>query len=215
MAKGVYLHVDISSAKETIEALRDLHTEKEFRNIVYSAFKRTGEYTRTAVKRIVPHDYEVTQKEVYKHIGSARTKFGGGGIGVSCCIPIDGKRLTIGGTFKASGGAPGWSVRKGKRYKITARIAKGQKSTLPSEMKHQGGYPPFINTSAAKLNGVAFTRTGKKTKDGKDAIAKVVGIGVPQMPMNRSEDEVQEAIANKLIERLEHEHAWRVKRCQR
>lgn len=214
MAKGVYLHVDISSAKETIEALRDLHTEKEFRNIVYSAFKRTGEYTRTAVKRIVPQDYEVTQKEVYKHIGSARTKFGGGGIGVSCCIPIDGKRLTIGGGFKADGGAPGWSA-KGKRYKITTQMVKGKTSTLPTIMKHQGGHPPFINTSAPKLNGLVFTRTGRMTKNGKHAIARVAGISVPQMPMNQSKDDVQEAIANKLIERLEHEHAWRMKRCQR
>ncbi len=172
-----------------------------------------SEYTRTAIKRIVPRNYEVTQEEVYRHIGSAKTRFSGG-IGVNCCIPIKGKRLSIGGGFSASGGAPGWSS-KGKQYKITTQMVKGQTSTLPDVMKHQGNNPPFINTTAPKLNGLAFTRTGYKTKNGKDAIVKVVGIGVPQMPLNRSEDKVQEAIVKKLIERLEHEHAWRVKKCQR
>lgn len=213
--EGIYLDVDISKAQGTITALKMFHTEKEFKQIIYAAFKRTGEQTRTAVKRIVPKSYNVSQSTVYKHIGPAKTSFGGGGIGVSCSIPIDGKRLSIGGGFSARGGAPGWSTKAGKRYKITAKILKQQSSILPKEMKNQGGFPPFINTTAPKLNGVAFTRTGGKTADGKDAIAKVVGISIPQMPMNRSQDDVQENIANILLKRLEHEHSWRIKKCQR
>lgn len=214
MPKEIYMKIDISRAKETLDSLRAVHTEREFRNIVYSAFKQTGKFTRTRVKRAIPLDYEVTEKEVYKRIGMAKTTIGGGGIGVSCCIPIKGTRLSIGGGFPAAGGAPGWSA-KGKRYKISAQITKQKASILPDAMEHQGGYPPFINTAAPDLNGVAFTRTGKKTKDGKDAIAKVVGIAVPQMAINRSEDRIQKAVADKLIERLEHEHKWRIEKCRR
>lgn len=215
VASDVFLNIDISRAEETIEALRELYTEEEFRRIVYSAFKQTGHFTRTAVKRIIPRYYNVTQTTVYNHIKEPKTEFGGGGIGVSCSIPIDGARMTIGGTFKAKGGAAGWNVKKGKRYKIRAQIVRGQKSVLPEEMEHQGGYPPFINKSAPKLHGVAFTRTGRKTKKGTDEIVRVVGLGVPQMPMNRAEKEVQRAVVDKLIERLEHEHDRRVKKSKR
>lgn len=215
VASRVFLDIDISRAKGTIEALRAMHTEKEFRNIMYSAFKRAGRSTRTAVKRIIPQDYNVTQSTVYKQIGEPRVQFGGGELGVSCSIPIDGARMTIGGTFKATGGAAGWNVKKGKRYKIRAQIVRGQKSVLPEEMTHQGGNPPFINKSAPQLHGVAFTRTGRKTKNGKDQIVRVVGLGVPQMPLNRSEDKVQDSIVDILINRLEHEHKWRVEKCKR
>ena len=216
MREKIYLDIDVSSAKETIAALRKVYTEAELRRMVYSAFKRTAQYTRTAVKRILPQEYHVTQKVVGKHIGQPVIKMGGIGLGVSCVIPIKGKRLSIGGSFKARGGMPGWSaVRAGKRYKITAKIVRDGNSTMPGTMEHQGGYPPFINTVAPKLHNAAFTRTGRKTKNGKDAIAKVVGIAVPQMPMNRSKEEVEDAVAKKLIERLEHEHAWRVQQCQR
>lgn len=213
------IDIDVSSAKKTLDELRRLYTEKQFQRIVYSALKRTGEQTRTAVKRIVQNKYVVKQNDVLKRIGKPNTQFGGAGLGVQCTIPIEGSRLTIGGGFRAKGGKPGWSNiasnGKGKRYKITAKIVKKETSKMPEVMKHQGGYPPFINTTAKKLNGVAFTRTGEKTKEGKDAIVKVVGIGIPQMPLNRSKAEIQDFVADKLIERLEHEHARRVKQCQR
>ena len=85
---------------------------------------------------------------------------------------------------------------------------------MPEVMNHQGGNPPFINTSAPKLNGVAFTRTGKKTKNGKDAIARVVGIGVPQMPINRAEDDIQKDVMDMLMDRLEAEHKFIISRCR-
>ena len=212
MAK--YLDIDISDAKAKIEALRAVHTEREMNQLLYRAFKRTGGRVKTILRQEIPQDYEVKASWVGSHVGSPRTTIGGGGMGVSCTIPIDGARGSIGGRFKADGGAPGWSTLKGKRYKINANIVKEKTSTLPSVMKHQGKNPPFINTSAPKLNGVAFTRTGKKTKNGKTQIVRVVGIGVPQMPLNRSKEDVQEDIMETLMKRLEHEHAYLISRCR-
>lgn len=211
---AIYLDIDISDAKEKIESLRAVHTEKEMNALLRRAVTRTANHVKTIVGKEASKHYEVTQKKVKSYIGSPEISSGVGAIGVNCCIPIKGERMTIGGTFKASGGAPGWSVRKGKRYKINAKIVKGQGSTMPATMSHQGGHPPFINTSAPKLNGVAFTRTGKKTKNGKDAIARVVGIGVPQMPMNRAEDDVQKDVMDMLMKRLEAEHKFIISKCR-
>lgn len=214
MANPIYLDIDISNAREKIEALRMVHTEKEMNALLRRALTRTGNHVKTIVGKAVPRYYHVTQKKVKSYIGSPEISSGTGALGVSCCIPIDGERMSIGGTFKATGGAPGWNVRKGKRYKINAKIVKGQGSTLPKVMSHQGGNPPFINTAAPKLNGVAFTRTGKKTKNGKDAIASVVGLGVPQMPMNLAKDDVQDDVMEMLMKRLEAEHKFIISKCR-
>lgn len=206
---GIYLDVDISDAKAKIEALRAVHTEREMNQLLYRAFKRTGSHVKTILKRQLPQDYEVTPTWVGSQVGSAQTTIGGGGMGVSCVIPIDGARGSIGGRFKASGGAHGWNATRRKRYKINAKIVKGQTSTLPSEMSHQGGNPPFRNLGSS-LGGAAFTRTGKDRLP----IARVVGLGVPQMPLNRSKEDVQEDIMETLMDRLEREHAYLISRCR-
>lgn len=206
---AIYLDIDISDAKKTIDALRAVHTEHEMNQLLYRAFKRTGGRVKTILRQEIPQDYEVKASWVGSHVGSPRTTIGGGGMGVSCSIPIDGSRGSIGGRFKASGGAHGWNAARGKRYKINAKIVKGQGSTLPSEMSHQGRNPPFRNLGSS-LGGATFTRTGKD----RFPIARVVGLGVPQMPLNRSKEDVQEDIMETLMKRLEHEHAYLISRCR-
>lgn len=39
---AIYLDIDISDAKKTIDALRAVHTEHEMNQLLYRAFKRTG-----------------------------------------------------------------------------------------------------------------------------------------------------------------------------
>lgn len=209
MANGVYLDIDISDAQAKIDALRAVHTEREMNLLLYRTFKRTGAHVKTILRQDLPHEYEVTPGWVGQHVGSPRTTLGGSGLGVSCCIPIDGTRGSIGGRFNARGGAHGWNTTKGKRYKISARIVKGQRSTLPEEMHHQGGNPPFRNLGSS-LGGAAFTRVGKDRLP----IARVVGLAVPQMPLNRSQDEVQSDIMDTLMKRLEHEHAYIISKCR-
>lgn len=206
---AVYLDIDVSEAKSMIDALRKVHTDAEFEKILRRAVYRTGGRVKTILKTELPQDYEVKPMWVASHVGSPQITIGGGGLGVSCNIPIDGSRGSIGGRFRASGGSHGWNAKRGKRYKVNAKIVKGQGSTLPSTMKHQGGNPPFRNLGS-KLGGVTFTRVGK----GRFPIARVVGLGVPQMPLNRSQDDVQEQILDTLIKRLEHEHQYLIGRCR-
>ena len=61
-------------------------------------------------------------------------------------------------------------------------------------MKNQGGQPPFMS------GGVAFTR---KTA-ARLPIVRVVGLAVPQMPLNRSAEETQDQILDLTARRLEH-----------
>ena len=88
-------------------------------------------------------------------------------------------------------------------------MVKGQRRTMPSQMSHQGGNPPFRNLGSS-LGGLTFTRT----TDDRLPIARVAGIGVPQMPLNRSEDDVQTDIMDMLMKRLEHEHERLIAKCR-
>ena len=49
-----------------------------------------------------------------------------------------------------------------------------------------------------------FTRAGKSRLP----ILKVSGIAIPQMPLNRSEAEVQKDIQDYMMQRFEHELNW-------
>lgn len=203
------MNIDISDATAMINALKVVHTQHEFELLMFRAFKRTGSTVKTILRKELPQDYEVKPSWVGSQVGSPRTQMGGGGIGVSCIIPINGARGSIGGRFSASGGAHGWKAVRRGRYKINAKIVKGQGSTMPPVMSRQGGQPPFRNLGSS-LGGATFTRVGK----GRLPIARVVGLGVPQMPLNRSEDDVQERIMDTLMKRLEHEHAYLINRCR-
>ena len=205
--QAVYLNVDISDATSKIKELQAAHTEEQFTKLMYNAFKRTGAKVKTIMRQDLPKKYDVKPSWVGSQVGAPKTSMGGGG--VNCSIPIDGKRGTIGGTYKATGGAHGWNALRRKRYKITAQMVKSGSSTMPKEMHNQGGNPPFRNLGS-KLGKLAFTR---KTK-ARFPIARVVGIGVPQMPMNRSQGEVQKDIMDVLMKRLEHEHAYLISKCR-
>lgn len=203
------INIDISDATKKIEALQKVHTERELNQLVYRAFSRAASKTKTILKQEIPKEYMVTPAVVGKHIGNGKVSMGGGASGPSCKIPIRGEKGTIGGFFKAKGGRRGWRSLRSGRYKVVGKIVKGNPSTLPSVMSHQGGNPPFRNYGS-KLGGVTFTRKGKARLP----IAKVVGIAVPQMPMNRAQDAVQENIQSFLMKRLEHEHAQMIGKCR-
>ena len=80
-------------------------------------------------------------------------------------------------------------------------MVKAGASVLPAHMPGSyGGNPPFRNLGS-KLGGVAFTR---KTKE-RFPIMKVESMAIPQMPMNRSEPDVQNDIKTYMQQRMEHE----------
>lgn len=197
---GVYIEIDASETLELLNRIQILVKPEQFRQIVYRVYKRTGRHVITAVKKSVSHDYAVKQKEVEKAIGKPKLSMYSGEIG--CTVPIKGNRGAIGGMFSASGSAKGWqSVRK--KYRVKTHVIRGARKPLPKQMSDIGGFPPFRNSTAPDLHNVTFTRV---TKD-QLPIRKIVGIAIPQMPMNRSRDAVQDDIIKFMMQRIEQE--WR------
>ena len=186
---GLDLKVDTSEAMALAEKLGASLSGEQLDRLMYRTLKETARKVRTETKRAVVQDYAVTQGFVAAGIKEPR--MGGGGGRWSCIIPMDGKRGVIGQTFHASGGK---RSKRGSHLKLRATILRGQRSELPAKMEHQGGNPPFM------AGGVAFTRTTKQRLP----IARVVGLGVPQMPINESRPKVEAAIQKYMIERLEH-----------
>lgn len=196
---GWRLEIDASDLAEEIERIRQVATPEQFERVMYRIFSRTGGHVRQILRKDLPKQYHVRPKDISNDIQGTKVTAGGVG-GVGCIIPIRGVRKTIGKTYRASGGAHGWNSTK-RKYRVKARIVKSGQSVLPPQVSSYGGMPPFRNFDAPKLNGIAFTRRGKARLP----IAPVKGIAIPQMPLNRSEPDVQKDIMDYMEKRTEHE----------
>lgn len=193
--QDVDLRIDTSEVVTLAEELSKSLTGEQFDRLMYRTLKETGAKVKTETKRAVVQDYAVTQGWVASRL--KKPQLSGGGGHWTCIIPMSGKRGVIGETFSASGGRSGARrLKSGKRQhlKMRAHILRGQRSELPAKMEHQGGNPPFM------AGGVGFTRTTKH----RFPIARVVGLALPQMPINKSKPKVEAAILKTMRERLEH-----------
>lgn len=203
---GAAIYVDISDLKDKITSIKNTLNKKQFETVLRRTFNEAGRKVKTIVRREVPKQYSVKASWAGEAVGKPE-KIGGGQIGV--VIPIKGVRGSIGGTFATAGsatnitpgGAYGTSKKKGyhklrgkRAAKIRAKIYKGQLSTMPGAMKHQGGNPPFL------AKGIAFTRKTDKDRP----IVRVVGLSVPQMPLNKSKDDIEREIVAVVENRLQH-----------
>jgi len=185
---GAWLQVDMSDVQRKISLLQSVLTEKQMERLLHRTFKEVGNKSGVLIAREAYKEYQVTQKWVKDQVRGYRLTYGGTGA-VTCTIPLSSHKGTIGGRFKA--------------YKLQKRIStdivkKGGRSRLPEVMKNQGGNPPFVG--GGKLGGVVFTRRTEERLP----IVRVVGLGVPQMPLNRASDETQEALLKYAGERLDH-----------
>lgn len=197
---GIYLEIDASDLDEEINRLRNVMTEERFERVMYGIFQRTGGHVRKILKEDLPREYHIKAKDVSGAVHNAKVT--SGGLGVGCSIPIVGARRSIGGEFKASGGSHGWKnvSRRRRRYRVRAKVVKAAISVLPQNMASYGGYPPFRNLGS-KLGGATYTRLSEE----RFPIVRVEGIAIPQMPMNRSEEDVQADIKNYMQKRIDHE----------
>ena len=236
-AKGTantLLRIDTSDVEHLINGLKLVYGEKTFQQIMYRVMKRAGTRTRKLVKKEVTVDYQAPSGWVGSAIGDARIQTSASGAG--CIIPVDGVRGKLGAQYKAQAqGANGNKItaayqgRKGKRsrrsYKITAQIVKSGASEMPSS-----GERPHIKIMGRSGNtggfyvvrrdlGTYIATSRKRTKHGvitykavKSIIVPAVGIGVPQMPMTRSADKIQQGVSQLLFDRIQHEHEVELRR---
>ena len=182
---GAYLKVDMSDVERLLDQLRGVMTREMFERLMYRTFGEVGRRSKTIISRAVRQEYAAQDGWIRQNILRYQLTMGGE-FPVTCKIPLRGAKGVIGPRFKASGG------RRGRA--LTATILRGKRSRLPSVMSHQGGQPPFMS------GGVAFTRRGASRLP----IVRVVGLGVPQMPLNRSAEETADKILELTGNRLEH-----------
>lgn len=199
MAIELQIEIDDAELQRDMNALKAACTPEQFNRAMYRVFARTGSTIKRIVKTDVPHEYQVKAGEVGATIRSPKVTTSG--MGVGCVIPVVGPRRYIGPEFKAKHGAHGWKVlRRKKRYKVTAKILRGQDSELPTSLGDYGGMAPFRNLGS-KIMPNAWHRLSKK----RGPIMSMVGIAIPQMPLNRSKDEIQGEIMTTMKTRTAHE----------
>ena len=186
-----YLAVDVSDVLAKFNEIKLTIVNRDMQNkIMHDTLVDTAKYVKTILAKTIPQQYAVKQAFVRAGVKKYIDQSSGN---INIAVPLSGHRGVIGGTFQKRGkvGRP----KKGQR-KISAKILKGKWSKLPDKMDHQGGNPPFVAG-----NGVVFTR---KYKTSSHPIVRVAGLGLPQMPLNQSKDEVEDAIVRKMSERLDH-----------
>ena len=179
---GAYFQVDLGDVARLIEDMRGVLTQENFDRLLYRTFGEVGRKSKTLISRAVRQDYVAQDGWIRSQIMRPRLSMG---YGVECKIPIKGTKGVIGQRFKAH------SLKRGK---ISASIVRSGRSRMPAVMRNQGGNPPFM------AGDVAFTRR----TEARLPIVRVVGLGVPQMPLNRSQDETTRLLLEYTGQRLEH-----------
>lgn len=153
---------------------------------------------RKILKQDLPVKYNIKPGEVGQAVKGAHIS--GGGISTGCSIPVVAPRRHIGGGgrgYTAYGHRKGWASLTSGHYDVSTVIYNGQRSTLPARMP-QTGYPPFRNIPS-KLGGLTFARASRDRLP----IETVMGPAIPQMPMNRSQPDVQRDIMDYMKGRIE------------
>lgn len=211
MAKALYITADISQSKEVIDTLKRVMSEKQFENAMAGVMRETGRHVKTILGKDVPQRYNVTQADVRREVGSPNNMHTGRGVG--CTIPVVGPRRNIGRGGRTQRGYPawgslyGWATLRRPPYRVRTRIIRGNSELLPVNMP-KTGHKPFRNAPGSKLNNLTFSREGKKLKKGTNKwtypIQPAMGPAIPQMPLNRSKDDVQDDITEYLNSRIEH-----------
>lgn len=205
MPDGIMLEIDATDMQDKITKLQLVFDEKTVDKIMRRVYARAGKTIRKMVKEEIPKEYKVSKTDVGKAIGNARIT--GGASGASgCIIPVVGPRGIIGNDYKATGGRYGW-VNHRRKYNVGAKILVSSKSVLPLKLSSYGGQPPFRNTSRvrkSRLGDIAFTRLGKARLP----IMRVEGIAIPQMPLNRSREAIQESVIDTMAKRIEREYLF-------
>lgn len=179
---GAYLQVDMSDVSRLLNEMESVLSRPQFERLLYRTFNEVGRKSKTLISRAVRQDYVAQDAWIRSQIRRPQLSIGAG---VECKIPINGAKGVIGQRFRAN------RLRRGR---ISASIVRSGRSRLPRVMENQGGNPPFM------VGDTGFTRRTAARLP----IVRVVGLGVPQMPLNRSEDETARLLLEYTGERLEH-----------
>lgn len=220
------IHVDISRLNGLMNDMRSIFTQKEFELLMARAFMRTARNVKKILQEEIPKEYHAKKRWIGQSVKAPRVSFGGfTREPVSCTIPIEGPRGTLGRRFKASW-PPGRRV-KGKKYRITVDVVKNHRGRLPEVSPRQGKQPYFISPGrknpvtkdtakyirdskgrfakgniSGNIKGIVFTRSGKA----RYPIVSVSARAVAQMAADKAEKPIQDRIVGELKGNMEREY---------
>lgn len=171
---GVDIRIDASQALQKISEAQKMLSPDRCREYMRLTLTDTGRAAKSVISDTVVEDYVVTKSWAADKVGYPQVSGG-----LTVIVPVRGSRGVIGPTYPIAGASGGK-----KKRRIKANIVRSGVSTLPTKMSNQGGNPPFI------AKGMVFTRRSGK----RYPIVRVVGLGVPQMPINRSQAKIEKKL---------------------
>lgn len=198
------IEVDAGDALRKINSLTGIMKSEKMLQMEYRVVRDTGRKVKKIVAVNAAKKYYIAENVAKRDVRSPRMRQGADG--VSCNIPLAGKKHIIGGnTFGATGGVYGWrTLRLRKRYTIHARILADRVSEIPNSVDRHGGNAPFRNIGAHRLNDATYVReSGTGFPPRNTPIARMTAVAVPQMPMNLARDDVLNDIEKSLVEGVE------------
>ena len=205
---GKIITVDVTEAVATMNKLATIMSPDKAHELFRRTLVEAGKKVRPVAKDVFPEQYVMKSGWIGDAVKGMEIR---GTDEVR--VPIKTERGTIGSTFPATGGAykvqgtmvhmKDGTTRKRKEHirtrVIKAKIVKSGISILPDRMPSwQGGQPPFMMQSGGKR--IAMTRSGPA----RFPIHSVVGLAVPQPPINRSQQKFEQEIQTYMMQRLEH-----------
>lgn len=186
---GSPLVIDISEVEETIRKARRSLSANTVNRMLVRTFNDTARAAKTIAAQEGVREYAVTQRWIKAGFGGFTVK---PGPPVECVVPIKGKKGVMGkkgGVFAAS---PLQATRKHGRGVSVRIVKKSGRGHLFHANPVQGGNAVFI------AKNVVFTRKPDRH------LARVTGLSVAQLPLNRAEDRMREQLNIKIMTRLEH-----------
>lgn len=193
-----YLYVDTSELDALCKDMAGCVTTENFDRLMRRTLNEVGKRSKEPIKEGVQTEYDAPARWIQSAVYPARV--GGGGGSLQCVIPLKGSRGSgarrkSGSIFNAGGKTSKGYISKGSHRRVWIRDVKGVNSVLPYHMEAYGGQPPFINGG-----NFIVTRAGKE----RGPLRFVVGLALPQMPLNRAADETSEKILKVAEKRLIH-----------
>lgn len=199
-----WLSIDTSELNKTLKEIGTALRPEQMNIALRHTIQDVGRRVRTLSKKEIRKEYRAKSGRIDKAIRRPVYSLNGT---ISCIIPIMDARGTIAtksGAYTALKRGPG------------AKVVKSANSILPhnrTDMRIHFYIP------SGRLNGHVFVRHNdgkkwigkrsekdriKKTRMRKGSLSHGVGIGIPQMPMNRAAEGIQNDVAQYAMKRLLH-----------
>lgn len=204
-----YLELDMGDVREKTQELAGILDTDTFQKAMRTTIYETSKHVKTIVKKRIREEYRVGEKPILQSLGSPQITVGA--TEISCLIPVRRNRGIIStgsmssGCYMALKRGPSAKVlvagnsmlphSKGKRrihFYVPSGTLKGHVMVRHEDGKHWKGKRRDENGNV----------TGKISRVG--SISHGVGIAVPQMPMNRSAEAIQNDAAEYMLKRLDH-----------